>query len=115
MNPTQEPWQLFVACLSRWAGMLCVHTYHRQPTHLLHPLCVFCHCDQKLLQHSAFLKPRGTCLSLSHSLHLSFKRNKYTLTVNLRGSNLPQLQEGWGELVSDKAAGVGVAVLSASC
>lgn len=28
------------------------------------------------------------------------------------GSNLSQLQEGWGELVSDKAAGIGVTVLS---
>jgi len=30
------------------------------------------------------------------------------------GSNLPQLQEGWGELVSDKTSGVGVALLFAS-
>lgn len=119
MNPTQEPWQLFGAGLSRWAGLLCVHTHHRQPTHLLHPVCVFCQwgrVDRTLLHHSAFSKPLGTCLSLSLSLslHLSFRLNKYTLKVNLRGSNLPQLQEGWGELVSDKTAGVGVAVLPAS-
>lgn len=50
-----------------------------------------------------------------HRLRLSFGSNKYTLNVDLRGSNLPQLQEGWGELVSDKAAGVRVTVLSVSC
>lgn len=37
------------------------------------------------------------------------------LSVNLRGSDLPQLQEGRGELVSDETAGVWVTVLSASC
>lgn len=44
-----------------------------------------------------------------------FHGTKYTLNVNLRGSDLPQLQEGRGELVSDEAAGVGVTVLSVSC
>lgn len=34
--------------------------------------------------------------------------------VDLRGADLPQLQEGRGELVPDEAAGVGVAVLFVS-
>lgn len=38
-----------------------------------------------------------------------------TVNLNLRGSDLPQLQEGRGELVSDKAPGVWVALFSAFC
>lgn len=35
--------------------------------------------------------------------------------MDLRGSDLPQLQEGRGELVADEAAGIWVALLLATC
>lgn len=110
MNNTQEPW------LSRWAGPLCVFTliivslssHTDAHTHLLHPVHVFCSCSgagRTLWQHLA----QDTQISHSHRLSFGW------IKVNLRGSNLPQLEEGWGELVSDKTAGVGVTVFFASC
>lgn len=47
---------------------------------------------------------------LRHHAHVCQRKS-----FNLRGSNLPQLQESRGELVADKAAGVWVTLLLAAC
>lgn len=60
-------------------------------------VCSFGRRDQTLARHRASLR-----LAYTHSGHL-------------RGSNLPQVQEGRRELVADEAACVGVAELLVSC
>lgn len=117
MSTTQEHWQLFGAWLSRWAGLLCMFTLHHtssacltteKPTHLLHAAFVSCRSNKN--GHYCINMSWFSPLTASHGL---YELNK--LNFDLRGSDLPQLQESWGELVSDKSACVGVAVLLITC
>ena len=121
INTTQELWQWFAAWLRRWAASLCVftlilvslspHTEAHTP-----PTSAVC-----LLSEQQGLKGRYciTVLVQGHRSQVSVSRveetHTHTHTVNLRGSDLPQLQEGWGELVSHETAGVGVTMLFISC
>lgn len=63
--------------------------------------------------------PPSPTLMPAHLLHLMFFLPHFVRTVvknkHLRSSNLPQLQEGWRELVSHKATSVKVTLLPASC
>lgn len=111
MNTTdEEHWQLSGAWLSRWAALY-VHTNHRQPVVplrgpriLLHPVL----SEQTLTRHYCIKSARGLG---TQAVFLSLTASHYQCHADLRCSNLPQLQESWGELVSDESAGVGVTLL----